>query len=62
MPQILYFVPKMNLLGCTAGFKQFAHFTSHQQRNARTKRNLIVNVKSKQNVALDQRDESKQWA
>ena len=33
-----------------------------QQRHAKTRRNAIVNVQSKQKVTLDQRDASKQWA
>ena len=36
--------------------------TLQQQRYARTRRNVIMSVKSKQKVALDQRDASKQWA
>ena len=33
-----------------------------QKRYARTRRNIIMSVKSKQKVTLDQRDASKQWA
>ena len=62
MPQILCFVPKMNLLGCAAGFIEFDCLPLQQQRFAKTRRNAILSVKLKQKVALDHRDATKQWA
>ena len=63
MPQILRFMYKINLLGCTASFIYIVRLPAfQQQRYARTKRNFILSVKSTQKVALNQRDASKQWA
>ncbi len=62
MPQILCFMPTMNLLGCTDRFFIVRRLALQQQRYARTRWNVILSVKPKQKVALDQRDAWQQWA